>query len=180
MYGIVNKAIQDMIISGHGEETWEAVKKCSGVDEDFFVSNEPYDDIVTYKLAGAASEVLDIPVSQVLNSFGRYWIIKTGKEKYGSLMEAGGSNLKEFLVNLPSFHNRIMLAFPNLNPPEFKVSDIENSSVKIHYFSSRQGLHEFVKGLLLGLGEMYSVAAEVVHIQSKEAGYDHDTFTVSW
>jgi hypothetical protein len=180
MYGIVNKAIQDMISSGYGEETWDAVKKSSGVDEDFFISNEPYDDIVTYKLAGAASEVLDIPVGIVLNSFGRHWIMKTGKEKYGSLMEAGGSNLKEFLVNLPSFHNRIMLAFPNLNPPEFKVSEIENNSIRVHYFSHRSGLQEFVNGLLLGLGELYNVPTEVVHTQSKEAGYDHDIFKVSW
>lgn len=180
MYGIVNKAIQDMITSGYGEETWVAIKKSSGVNEDFFISNEPYDDIVTYKLAGAASEVLDIPVGIVLNSFGRHWIMKTGKEKYGSLMEAGGSNLKEFLVNLPSFHNRIMLAFPNLNPPEFKVSEIENSSIRVHYFSHRNGLQEFVNGLLLGLGELYNVPTEVVHTQSKEAGYDHDIFKVSW
>ncbi len=180
MYGIVNKAIQDMITSGYGEETWGAVKMSSGVDEDFFISNEPYDDVVTYKLAGAASQVLGIPVGMVLNSFGRYWIMKTGKEKYGSLMEAGGSSLKEFLVNLPTFHNRIMLAFPNLNPPEFKVSDIENNCINVHYFSERNGLQEFVKGLLLGLGELYNVPVIVVQIQSKEVGYDHDIFNVSW
>lgn len=180
MYGIVNKAIQDMITSGYGEDTWGTVKKSSGISEDFFISNEPYDDIVTYKLAGAASEVLDISVGEVLNSFGRYWIMKTGKEKYGSLMEAGGSNLREFLVNLPVFHNRIMLAFPNLNPPEFKVSNIENNSINVHYFSQRNGLQEFVKGLLLGLGEMYSVPVKVTHTQSKESDHDHDIFNVSW
>ena len=78
MYGIVNKAIQDMITSGYGEETWVAIKKSSGVNEDFFISNEPYDDMVTYKLAGAASEVLGVSIDKVLNSFGRYWVMKTG------------------------------------------------------------------------------------------------------
>jgi hypothetical protein len=29
--------------------------------------------------------------------------------KYGGLMEAGGNDLKEFLINLPLFHNRVML-----------------------------------------------------------------------
>jgi hypothetical protein len=34
-------------------------------------------------------------------------------------VNSGGINLKEFLVNLPVFHNRIMLIYPKLTP-EFK------------------------------------------------------------
>jgi hypothetical protein len=52
-------------------------------------------------------------------------------------MNSGGINLKEFLVNLPVFHNRIMLIYPKLTPPEFKVSHIETNSIHIHYFSKR-------------------------------------------
>jgi len=38
-------------------------------------------------------------------------VLKTAKEKYGSMMESGGNNLKEFLVNLPEFHNRFMMMY---------------------------------------------------------------------
>jgi len=81
MYGIVNKAIQDLVTDNYGEDKWEAVKEKSGVDIDYFLSNEPYDDDITYKLAGAAADVLGISVGQVLNAFGEWWVIKTGKEK---------------------------------------------------------------------------------------------------
>lgn len=180
MYGIVNKAIEDLVKVNFGEDKWIAIKELSGVDIDYFLSNEPYDDEITYKLAGAASEVLGITVGQVLEAFGEWWILKTGKEKYGGLMQAGGSNLKEFLVNLPLFHNRVMLMYPKLTPPEFKVSNIEEKSIHIHYHSKREGLQEFVRGLLSGLGKMYEVPVEIELLQTRDTGSSHEIFKVSW
>ena len=180
MYGIVNKAIQDLVTETFGEDKWEAVKEKSAVDVDFFLSNEPYDDSITYELVGAASEVLGIPAGDVLQAFGEWWVLKTGKEKYGGLMEAGGNNLKEFLVNLPLFHNRIMLMYPKLTPPEFKVSDIEENSIHVHYHSEREGLQEFVRGLMSGLGKMYEVETNVELLQSRSDGSTHEIFKVSW
>jgi hypothetical protein len=180
MYGIVNKAIEDLVKVNFGEDKWIAIKELSGIDIDYFLSNEPYDDEITYKLAGAASEVLGITVGQVLEAFGEWWILKTGKEKYGGLMQAGGSNLKEFLVNLPLFHNRVMLMYPKLTPPEFKISDIEDHSIHIHYFSKREGLQEFVRGLLSGLGKMYEVPVEIELLQTRDTGSSHEIFKVTW
>jgi len=180
MYGIVNKAIEDLVKTNFGEDKWEAVKLRSGVDIDFFISNEPYDDDITYKLAGAVSEEMGISVGQVLEAFGEWWILKTGKEKYGGLMEAGGNNLKEFLINLPVFHNRIMLMYPKLTPPEFKVSHIQENSIHVHYFSKRLGLQEFVRGLLSGLAKMYNVEAVIDLLQTRDDGSNHEIFKVSW
>lgn len=180
MYGIVNKAIQDLVITNFGASQWEAIKEKSGVDVDYFLSNEPYDDDITYKLAGAASEVLGITVGQVLHAFGEWWVLKTGKEKYGGLMQAGGHNLREFLVNLPLFHNRIMLMYPKLTPPEFRVSDLSDRSILVHYHSKREGLQEFVRGLLSGLAKMYETTATIDLVQSRDDGSSHEIFKVSW
>ena len=180
MYGIVNKSIQDLITDNFGADTWETVKKKSGIDVDYFLSSEPYDDDITYKIAGAASEVSGMTVDEVLNAFGEWWILKTGREKYAGLMESGGNNLKEFLINLPQFHNRIMLMYPKLTPPEFKVSNTETNSIHVHYFSKRAGLKEFVRGLLSGLGKMYGVEASIELLQSRDEGNSHEIFKVSW
>lgn len=180
MYGIVNKAIQDLVTEKFGEQEWEMVKVRSGIDVDFFLSNEPYDDDITYKLAGAVAEVLGISVQQVLNVFGEYWVLKTGKEKYGGLMAAGGNSLKEFLINLPVFHNRIMLMYPKLTPPEFKVSDITDASIHVHYYSKREGLQEFVRGLLSGLAQLYQTDVSIELMQTRDEGSTHEIFKVSW
>jgi hypothetical protein len=50
MYGIVNKAIEELVKENFGEEKWELIKIRSGVDVEFFISNEPYDDAITYQL----------------------------------------------------------------------------------------------------------------------------------
>jgi hypothetical protein len=180
MYGIVNKAIEYLVKEQFGDDKWDLIKQRSDVDVDYFISNEPYDDEITYRLAGAVSEVMQLPLSAVLQVFGEYWVLKTGREKYGSLMEAGGSNLKEFLLNLPEFHNRIILMYPRLTPPEFRISNIEEQSVHLHYYSKRTGLKDFVQGLLQGLGKMYHTPVTIELLEVREGGADHEIFKVSW
>jgi hypothetical protein len=180
MYGIVNKAIEELVKENFGQEKWQAIKERSGVDIDFFVSNEPYDDDVTYKLAGAVSEEMNIPIGDVLMTFGEWWILRTGKEKYGYLLESGGSNFKEFLINLPLFHNRVMMIYPRLTPPEFKISNIEETSLHLHYYSKRVGLQDFVRGLILGLGKFYACKVTLKMIESRAESSDHEVFEIIW
>ena len=180
MYGIVNKAIESLVIENFGELKWKIIKENSGIDVDFFMSNEPYDDDITFKLAIAVSNEMKISLSDVFITFGEYWVLKTGKEKYGSLMEAGGSNLRDFLKNLPTFHNRIMLFYPKLTPPEFKVSDEEERSIQLHYFSKREGLKEFVRGLIQGLGKLYNTPVQIELLEDRDNGDHHEIFKVSW
>jgi hypothetical protein len=180
MYGIVNKAIQDLVIANFGEEKWENILDRSGIEEDFFISSEAYDDDITFKLAGAVSEEMNMPINDVLVAFGEWWVVKTTKEKYGGLMESGGSSLKEFLENLPLFHNRVMLIYPKLTPPEFKVSEISENSLNLHYFSKREGLQEFVRGLIQGLGIMFNTETKIELLQTRDLGDDHEIFKVSW
>lgn len=180
MYGIVNKAIEDLVIANFGEEKWEAIKERSGIDIDFFISSEPYDDDVTFKLAVAVSEEMKMSIGEVLIAFGEWWVIKTTSEKYPGLMDSGGDNLRDFLVNLPNFHNRVMLIYPKLTPPEFKVSDITNNSLCLHYFSKRQGLQEFVRGLLQGLGKMFNTPITLELIQTRDEGSTHEIFKINW
>jgi len=180
MYGIVNRAIEDLIVHHYGQEKWACIKARSGVDIEFFLSNEPYDDDITYRLANAAAEELGMPLSDILKAFGEWWVLKTGMEKYGGLMHAGGSDLREFLLNLPMFHNRIMLIYPNLTPPEFQVEELAENVFEVHYFSQRQGLQDFVTGLLQGLGKMYGINPGVSVVQHRDEGASHEIFRVTW
>jgi hypothetical protein len=48
MYGMVNKAVEDMVCMQFGEPVWEDIKSCAGVDIDVFMSNEAYPDETTF------------------------------------------------------------------------------------------------------------------------------------
>ena len=180
MYGMVNKAVQDLLIANHGMEVWLRIKARAGVEDEVFISTQAYPDEVTYRLVGAASEVLGLSAAQVLHEFGRWWVLKTARHGYGHLLKAGGRNLGEFLQNLPNFHTRIMMIFPALQPPEFQCTDAAPGQLRLHYRSHRRGLSAFVIGLLHGLAEMFAVTAEVTHEQSRDAGADHDVFRITW
>ena len=96
------------------------------------------------------------------------------------MMKAGGASLKEFLVNLPNFHTRVQMIYPKLQPPRFECSDVGENSLHLHYFTHRQGLTDFVIGLVQGLGKLYSTPATAKTIATKADGADHDVFEVSW
>ncbi len=180
MYGMVNRALEELITGDFGAHTWEAVKAAAGVEVDIFISGDGYPDEITYALVGAATQLLDITSSDLLRRFGVHWVTNTARAHYADLLAAGGSSLPEFLANLPGFHQRIGLLFPHLDPPEFRCTDVSEHSLRLHYFSHRSGLTSFVEGLVLGLGKYFDTPVSVAIVAERSAGADHDEFLVSW
>lgn len=180
MYGLVNKAVEELVVHNFGEEAWEKIKTKAGVDVDVFISNEGYPDEMTYQLIGAASEVLGLPAQQILIAFGEHWVLNTASASYGPMLKSGGKSLKEFLINLPNFHTRVAMVYPNLEPPRFECTDVAENFLNLHYFTHRSGLSHFVVGLVQGLGKLYETPATARQTQSKDAGADHDVFEVCW
>lgn len=180
MYGMVNKAIEDMVRRGHGDAAWEEIKALAHVEVEMFLGDEPYEDDMTYRLVDAVSGKLGAAADDVLVAFGRHWISFTAQEGYGPLMAAAGQTIPEFFANLPSFHSRIAMIFPRLQPPRFACTDVTPTSLRLHYFTHRRGLGPFVVGLLYGLGERMGTPVQVVVSETREAGADHDVFDVSW
>jgi hypothetical protein len=180
MYGLVNRALEDLIVQRYGEERWLEVRDKAKVEIDAFISNEPYEDEITYNLIGAAHETLGVCVSDLMLEFGHSWVMKTALENYGPMLRATGATLKEFLVNLPQLHTRVQLLYPKLRPPEFECTDVEDGSLKLHYRTYREGLTNFVVGLLHGLGQLYETPVTVSVLEEKAKGADHDVFQVKW
>lgn len=180
MYGIVNKSIEDLITSLFGADQWNLILEKSAIEQSYFISNEPYDDAITFQLANTISKEMNMSLSEVLITFGEWWITKTTKEKYSGLMEAGGNNLRDFLINLPQLHNRVMLLYPKLTPPEFKISHLETNSLCLHYNSKREGLQDFVVGLIQGLGKLFETQTTIELLKSRQKGEENDVFKISW
>jgi Haem-NO-binding len=180
MYGLVNRAIEQMVCEQHGDERWEEIKSAAGVETELFIANEGYDDAITYQLVGAASRVLGVPAEKILQAFGRHWVLRTAKEGYGAMLKSVGNDVGEFLENLPHLHARVKLIYPHLEPPRFTSEREGGSSLLLHYRSSREGLAPFVCGLLFGIGELFSTEVNVTHQERKGDGADHDVFLISW
>lgn len=180
MYGLVNKAVEDLVTTNFGIDKWEAIKEKAGIEEEAFISNESYPDSITYDLVGAASEVLETPAEQILIAFGEHWVLETASKGYGSMMKAGGRSLKEFLVNLPNFHTRVSMIYPNLKPPRFECAEVGDDSLKLRYFTHRDGLTNFVVGLVQGLGKYYDTPATCDLVEARGDNGECDVFQVNW
>jgi len=187
MYGMINRALQEMVVAQHGDDTWQRILKQAGVDIDMFVRMETYPDAVTYSLVGVASEVLDAPVPRLLQDFGRYWVRYAAGQGYGPLLDEAGETLPEILGNLDEMHFRLGTVFqrygsdaPNqpMQPPQFSCSDVTGSTLVLHYHSKRAGLGSMVIGLVEGLAERLGCTVDIHQIAFKDRGDDHDAFAV--
>lgn len=179
MYGLVNKAVKDLVVANFGEPTWLEIAAEAGVDP-IFISMDSYDDEVTYKLVGAASKHLDTPAEEILRQFGSYWIQFTATEGYGPLVEMFGQTLPEFLRNLSDdLHGRVAVTLPHLKPPEFYTEEVAPNQFEVHYKSHRAGLAPMVTGLLEGLAIRYATEADVAHKATLSESPVHEVFTVT-
>jgi len=181
MYGLVNRAIEQLITARHGLEAWRRIKRAAGIDVDSFGSMDAFPDEITYALVSAASAELAIPVPRLLEDFGEHWIHYTSHEGYGALMHLAGSTFVEFLQELDNLHSRVALSVPDLVPPSFDCTDIEECSLRLHYRSPRPGLAPMVIGLLRGLGRSFQLSGMTIEQDARrEDGHDHDEFVIRW
>lgn len=180
MYGMVNQAVKELVLEGHGPETWSRICKTAGLDEEDFSSLQKYPDEVTFKLVGAASEVLGAPPEQILEAFGEYWTDYAKRTSFSRLLRFGGSTFAEFVQNLDQMHAKIKFSLPELEPPEFRMSDIGEGGFRLHYYSKRDGLAPLVRGMLKGVGKLYGVVVDLTLVKSRADGHDHDEFLVAY
>jgi hypothetical protein len=181
MYGLVNKAIQDMICTYHGEDTWETIKEKADLEDiDFFIGMDAYSDDITYRLVAAACEVLGMEAEEILKAFGEYWVTYTAEEGYGELLDSAGNSLGKFMENLDNLHARVGLSFAELRPPSFDCEHTTENSMELHYQSSRQGLAPMVIGLLHGLGKRFHTKVDITQTSFREQGADHDIFSIEY
>jgi Haem-NO-binding len=180
MYGLVNKAVEQMVRSSYGDELWETIRRHAAIAPESFVSMQQYSDDVTYRLVTAASAVLGRPRAEVLRAFGQYWMLYTGSEGYGELLDMTGASLVEFLLNLDLMHGRVGQIYPELRPPSFRCSDITTAGLVLHYYSERRGLAPMVVGLLEGLAVRFKTPITIGLLASRDEGADHDQFRISF
>lgn len=177
MYGLINQGLKDMVSRSSGIDTWRAVCSSLGVASDDFELLQPYDDELTQRLVRATAAEWQVSEGEVLQRFGRHWILFTAHEGYGPIMDLFGRDFRTCLKNLDRMHVHMGAMMPKLQPPRFNVCDLGPDAIEVRYSSGRVGLAPMVHGLLQGLAEKFS---EMVTIESLRdpTGAEQATFIV--
>ena len=177
MYGLINEAMRRLISEQAGDDVWLRIAERADTAPTF-VGLLYYDDEITYRLVGAASEELNTPAEDLLRAFGQYWSSRVGPENYRDILGATGTSVATVLANMDLMHARIQNLYPDLVPPSFSVSDTFDGGVMVEYRSHREGLAPFVVGLLEGLGTLYETPTIVTHEKAKTPEQPFDVFRV--
>ena len=164
MYGMVNLAIEGLLTERYGHSVWQTIKDRAAPGIDRFLTMEQYPDEVIQGLVAAAAEITGY----------------AQRSGHGELLDIIGSNLPEALNNLDNMHTRVALAFPDLRPPSFWCTDVDDHSLILHYLSERTGLTPMIPGAVRGLAGMFGTEVVVRLVASREDGADHDQFLVTY
>ena len=180
MYGLVNQALEDFVRQGFGNAAWDRIREGAGISQDMFIAMDGYPDETTYKLVGAATEVLGLDAARVLEGFGEHWVLYTAQAGYGEMLAMFGSDLRSFLNNLDNLHSHVAMSYPALKPPSFTVEEIDGDpGLLLHYRSERAGLAPMVVGLLKGLGKRFSQEISIRQTVFRGSD-DHDVFRIEY
>lgn len=178
MYGLVNRAVEDLVKQMKGDDGWRRVCAHAQVGADGFVAVQSYPDEVTQRLVGSVSREMALPPEQVLEAFGEHWILYTAEQGYGDMLRHAGSDVREVLINLDDMHSRIETAFPEMSPPHFAVEDRADGEFDLVYESTRDGLAPMVLGLVRGLALRFGQRIEIEHTEGRAPGRPRDRFRV--
>jgi hypothetical protein len=175
MYGLVNKAIEDLVVSTAGEDVWVQIKSEAGLPELEICNATNYDDKVSLDIIEAASRVLNIPVETLLFEFGRHWVSYTNREGWSHYFRMEGHGLIDCLKGLDEMHQRVKDAMPDGRMPFFKIAEA-GDDFYLDYCSTRAGFVPMVKGIVQGLGERFGETWKVVHLSSHQQRYGCERF----
>jgi len=180
MYGLLNAALREFVVSKHGSGTWDTIAQTARVSVSQFNKMDPYPDELMYRLVGATASVTGQSSDAVLEQFGEHWVAYTAEQGYGTLFDIAGDSLRDFLLSLDELHVRVGRSFPKLVPPSFRFDPIDSHTLRMHYLSQRKGLCPMVPGLLRGLSMRFKTPIQVQEDQCARRGADHCEFAVTF
>ncbi|KAJ4919803.1 hypothetical protein JOQ06_014239 [Pogonophryne albipinna] len=168
MYGLYLEAVSDYINESYGEDVWRLIENRAEIPHLKFVRHQMYNDNLILRLAKAAGEVLGKTHDELMYAFGVYMVKRIGNYGYERILKVLGRNVRDFINELDNLHEYFRFSFPKVQPPSFCVEEECETSLTLHYRSTRKGFSQFVKGQLFQVGRQFYSTNIEVEILSKE------------
>lgn len=168
MYGMIHRAMREMISEQLGKEAWLALEKKLQIGPAELLTGMVYEDALTLEIIAEAAARLNLTVDECLLEFGKYWIRYADRGAFSSIMNFTGQNLQNFINNLDHMHLAVSAAMPGTRLPSFTTLQISKDHLIVEYRSDRVGMEKFVQGLFQGLLERFRADGQVSVTSRKE------------
>jgi hypothetical protein len=189
MLGVVNKAIEEFVITVHGGAVWQEVLRDIGTPGFRLEPMLMYEDEKSYALIRALSKRLSKPQQDILDDIGTYLVTPPNGGALRRLLRFSGSSFDDFLFSLDDLNDRVDLALPDLQLPQIMVIPQTIDRVHVRVSQTWSGFAYVLQGLLRAMADDYgtlvfldvrrditdSACIEVILIENNfSAGIDFD------
>lgn len=168
MYGMIHRAMRQMVLERLGYEDWLALEQKLGIGPPELLTGMVYEDALTQEIIAEAAVQFNLTFDECLTEFGRYWVRYADHGSFSTIMQFTGQNLASFIANLDRFHLTVGAAMPGTRLPSFTLLSSEEGHLLVQYQSERIGMEKFVYGLFLGLMDRFATFGDVT-VTSREA-----------
>ncbi|XP_069762917.1 soluble guanylate cyclase 88E-like isoform X1 [Narcine bancroftii] len=182
MYGLLCESLHDFIKESYGDDVWKLVRERADVRLHSFVTHEVYSESVIPRIAMAASGVTGTPYSELMNSWGIYFLGFVGKYGYDRILKVLGRHVRDFVNGLDNLHEYLRFSYPKVQPPTFFCQEESATGVTLHYRSKRRGYLHYAMGQLRQMGKQFydtDIHVEVLSEQSV-GDYSHVTMRLNF
>ncbi|MBF0380159.1 MAG: heme NO-binding domain-containing protein [Magnetococcales bacterium] len=156
MNGLIFLALDDFLETHKGAGAWSEAIDSVGLEQQSFEPEYFYPDQVAADLFVAVAKKLEMPLSEMLEKFGRHLV--PGLVKMGHHMGLVKKSWRTIDI-LEHLQEPILSSFSNIDEgilaPEIRVYRLKHSEVAIAYVSKRKLCH-LLKGIVMGMGEYFS------------------------
>uniref|UniRef100_A0A1I8GB62 guanylate cyclase n=1 Tax=Macrostomum lignano TaxID=282301 RepID=A0A1I8GB62_9PLAT len=165
-----------MVLVRYGEDMWERILKMAEVEELSFDPHEVYTEGTITRLAESASKVVNIPLDELMNENGRYFMNFLSQYNYDAVLKVLGRDLRDFLNGLDNLHEYLRFTYPKLKPPSFFCVNESRTGITLQYRSRRVGFISYVQGMITEIAKVYfntKMTVEMVNETNEESVWNY-------
>ena len=163
MHGLINRSIQCFLRDTYGGAVWKEIARKAGLGFDNFEPLLIYDARLTEVVIVAAARHLQRPRETVLEDLGTYLVSHPNLEALRRLLRFGGVNFVDFLHSLEDLQEHGRLGLPDLEVPEFNLTDQGEGRFLLHVSQLIAGVGHVTVGLLRAMADDYGALVVLDH-----------------
>ncbi|MDB5659495.1 MAG: heme-dependent protein with NO-binding domain [Cypionkella sp.] len=164
MHGLINRSIQCFLRDTYGAAVWMEIARKAGLGFDNFEPLLTYDASLTESVIEAAAQHLQRSRETVLEDLGTYLISHPNLEALRRLLRFGGVGFLDFLHSLEDLQEHGRLGLPDLEVPEFSLTDQGNGQFLLRVSQLIAGVGHVTVGLLRAMADDYGALVVLDHV----------------
>ena len=167
MKGTIHKCLGRLISEKYGKDKWQECLVTMGYSPfHAFTLLEDVDESLTMEFFTKASEIIQIPVSQLADEFGEYWSCVYAPDYYRSWF-IRVSSVRELLTKLDHIHYMQNRTIVNAHPPRFDYKWIDEKTLHLTYKSKRDLIDLFIS-LIKGTGKYFNEDLKITKLSNEK------------